>query len=41
MNEPLSIFDRMYIVDNFYTDPDQIRNYVLSSNKNETSPVDA
>jgi len=37
MNEPLSIFDRMYIVDNFYTDPDQIRNYVLSSNKNEAS----
>jgi hypothetical protein len=37
MNEPLSIFDRMYIVDNFYTDPDQIRNYVLSSNKNEES----
>lgn len=37
MNEPLSIFDRMYIVDNFYTDPDQIRNYALTMNRGTES----
>lgn len=37
MNEYLSIFERMYIVDDFYKNPDMIRNYALSLQKNETS----
>lgn len=35
--EPLSIFDRFYVVDNFYTRPDDVRNYALSQEKTEKS----
>lgn len=34
---PLSLFNAYYIVDNFYTDPDAIRNYALNESKEETS----
>jgi hypothetical protein len=35
--EPLSIFDRVIIVDNFYTDPDAIRDFVLRQEKTNES----
>lgn len=37
MSENLSTFERMYIVDDFYTNPDQVRNHALSLQRNETS----
>lgn len=35
MIEPINIFDRMYVVDNFYTEPDKVRDYALSMTKND------
>ena len=35
MSEPISLFERMYIVDDFYTDPDMVRNRALEMNKND------
>lgn len=37
MSEPISIFERVFIVDNFYTDPDQVRNYALALEKNDST----
>lgn len=37
MNYPLSIFDTFHIVDNFYKDPDQIRELAKSWNKEEST----
>ena len=37
MNEHLSAFERMYIVDGFYKDPDSIRDYALHMQRNDTS----
>lgn len=37
MNYPLSIFERVYIVDDFYTDPDSVRKYALEQEKNNAS----
>lgn len=34
MNDHLSIFERMYIVDGFYKNPEQIRDYALSMHRN-------
>lgn len=34
---PLSIFDAYYIVDNFYLDPNAIRQFALSTTKEETA----
>lgn len=35
MNYPLSIHERMYIVDGFYTSPDAVRNHVITMEKEE------
>ena len=35
MKYPLNIFERVYIVDDFYFDPDMIRNFALSQEKND------
>jgi hypothetical protein len=37
MNYPLNIFDRVYIIDNFYTDPDPIRAFALQQSKTDCS----
>lgn len=37
MNYPLSIFDAFHIVDNFYKEPDQIRELAKSWNKEEST----
>lgn len=34
---PLSIFDTYYIVDNFYTNPDMIRNHAINESKEDTT----
>jgi hypothetical protein len=34
---PISIFDRTIIVDNFYTDPDSVRNYALSQTTEQST----
>lgn len=34
---PISIYDRFLIVDNFYADPDSIRNYAISLQKEDES----
>lgn len=34
---PLSIFDTYFIVDNFYTNPDDIRNYAINETKEDMS----
>ena len=35
--KPLSIFDRVYIVDNFYTQPDDVRQFAISQEKENSS----
>jgi hypothetical protein len=35
--EPISIFDRFIIIDNFYTDPDAVRNHALSLPKEDVT----
>lgn len=37
MSQPINIFERTYIVDDFYTNPDEVRQYALSLTKNDTS----
>ena len=37
MTYPLSIFDAFHIVDNFYTDPDSIRQMAINSEKEEST----
>lgn len=37
MSEPINIFDRTIIIDNFYSDPDMVRNYALINETEEKS----
>lgn len=37
MSYPLSVFERFYIVDDFYTDPDSVRAFALEQEKNNTT----
>lgn len=38
MNDyPINMFERMYVVDGFYSDPDSVRNHALSLSRNDES----